>query len=97
MTTGDELAVGIPLLEVSPSMVQSADRHASDCKLELPVDSTVLGYGSLPWSSILLEKSEERMVADAHKVDIASNGDLVLPLCAVRAGVEHLGTPAQNY
>ncbi|GMH28312.1 hypothetical protein Nepgr_030155 [Nepenthes gracilis] len=108
ISSGNEFAVGIPRLDVSPesssadmqkleaseavSMVQLAYRHAADSKLECQVDLAEL---NCPVSSILLDLSKEGIVVDGHTVDIASSGDLVLPLNAGRVGVEHLGTPDQ--
>ncbi|GMG98508.1 hypothetical protein Nepgr_000348 [Nepenthes gracilis] len=74
----------------------SVDRHVADSKLEYHAESAKL---QCPAGSIPMDKSKEREVVVAHNVDIAINGDLdsvVLPLNAVRVGVEHLGIPIKN-
>ncbi|GMH16980.1 hypothetical protein Nepgr_018821 [Nepenthes gracilis] len=75
------------------SMAQLIDCHIVDSILEYHVE---IANFRCPAGSNMLDYSRVGMGVVAYIEDLASNGDLVLPLNAIREGVEHLGTSAQK-
>ncbi|GMH26315.1 hypothetical protein Nepgr_028158 [Nepenthes gracilis] len=96
-----EASKGVSMVQATrfslPVLISSSvDRLTADGKLEYHVELVEL---QCPVGSIPMDKSKEGEVVVAHNVDIANNGDLdgvVLPLNAIRIGVEYLDILVRN-